>query len=277
MNKSGIFTWFGFIASFDDKLKMIKDAGFETVCTWWGNEFSESDGDFHTHSEKVHKAGLTLEHAHVPYYEANHIWYDKIIGEELFAKYKQSIIDAKVCGVDTLVIHPFEKDPPSEGIETLCHDRFCRLGDFAGKNNIHLAIENLADNTALKKIIRFADNPYVGICFDSGHNNIVARDDFSLLIDFADRIHALHLHDNNATEDQHLLPYEGIIDWSKFIKTIDQTKYNKSFMLEASYPYIYNSEAEGTEYEITVNTDITPEQYLKRAFESCQKAMNLST
>jgi nitrite reductase/ring-hydroxylating ferredoxin subunit len=34
----------GFILKFDDKLKLIKNAGFDTICTWWGNEFDLTDG-----------------------------------------------------------------------------------------------------------------------------------------------------------------------------------------------------------------------------------------
>lgn len=275
MNTSGIFTWFGFIASFDEKLRMIREAGFNSVCTWWGNEFEGLDGDFHTHPEKADKYGLFVEHAHIPYYGANNIWYDNLDGGQLFEKYKNDINEAAVCGVDTLVVHPFEKDMPVGGSEALCNDRFCRLGDFAGKKNICLAVENLADNEALRKIIRFADNPYVGICFDSGHNNVVANDDFSLLTDFADRIHALHLHDNNSLADQHLLPYEGILNWNNFISAIKGTSYHKSFMLEASYPYTYDDEKGGTEEELILNTDITPEEYLMRAHDACLKAMGI--
>lgn len=271
MNTIGIFSWFGFVASFEEKLKMIKGAGFNSVCTWWGNEFIELDGDYHTHPEKADKYGLILEHAHIPYYSANQIWYDNLNGEALLEKYIKDIKEAAFGGIDTLVIHPFEKNMPVGGSQSLCHDRFCRLGDVAGKADICLAVENLADNEALRKIIRFADNPYVGMCFDSGHNNIVASDDFSLLSEFADRIHALHLHDNDSTEDQHLLPYEGCLNWSNFLKTIKATSYHKSFMLEASYPYTYDNDGA----DIILNTDISPEEYLQRAHDACLKAMDI--
>ncbi len=36
---------------------------------------------------------------------------------------------------------------------------------------------------------------------------------------FKDKIFALHLHDNDQTHDQHLLPFDGTMDWEKWKKT----------------------------------------------------------
>ena len=41
----GIFTWFGFMYPFDEIIKLIKNAGFQSVMTWWGDEFKEINGD----------------------------------------------------------------------------------------------------------------------------------------------------------------------------------------------------------------------------------------
>ena len=35
---------------------------------------------------------------------------------------------------------------------------------------------------------------------------------------FKNRIFAVHLHDNDQSDDQHLLPFDGTIDWNKTIK-----------------------------------------------------------
>ncbi len=272
MNITGTFTWFGFILKFDDKLKLIKNAGFDTICTWWGNEFDLTDGNYLNHPEIADKYGLKLEHAHIPYYGSNAIWQDNLTGQALYEKYAKDITDAALSGVDTLVIHPFEKDMIDMSQPNLCIDRFKRLGDLAGNKEICLAIENLADNTVLRTVLNGVSHPYVGLCFDSGHNNIIARDDFSLLNEYHDKIFALHLHDNNATEDQHLLPYLGNLDWKHFMQTINATAYTKSFVLEASHPYEYDETEDSAELRFSPISDA--EMYLEQAQTACQRALN---
>lgn len=34
MHKSGIFSWFGFPIPMEERLRMIKDAGFDSVLLW---------------------------------------------------------------------------------------------------------------------------------------------------------------------------------------------------------------------------------------------------
>ena len=274
MQKKGIFTWFGFVLEFEDKLRLIKEAGFETICSWWGDDFSKTDGNYLGHPELADRYGLYIEHAHIPYYGANRIWYDNLDGESLFDQYIQDIKDAGLNGVNTLVVHPFEKHMPDTDTDRFCLERFRRLGDIAVKYDVKIAVENLADNKVLRKILNYAQNPYIGLCFDSGHNNIVAHNDFSLISDYGDRIHALHLHDNYGQEDQHRLPFEGNIDWESFLLTIQNTQYNKSFMLESSHPFVYHEE--DTEYNFNdTNQSVRASSYLTAAFSSCVRAIHL--
>lgn len=276
MEKKGIFTWFGFILKFQDKLQLIKEAGFDTICTWFGNEFSETDGNYLDHPEIADRFGLKIEHAHIPYYGANSIWYDNLDGESLFRQYIDDMKNASLSGIDTLVVHPFEKIKPDTNKDHLCLERFRKLGDYASKYDVKLAVENLADNEVLKKILNYADNPFIGLCFDSGHNNIVAHNDFSLLSDYRDKIYALHLHDNDGQEDLHRLPFEGNLDWEQFISAIDDSEYAKSFMLESSNPFIYSTDDEFSYNFEEKNQFDKALFYLSSAARACKSAMNFS-
>jgi len=40
-NDIGIYTWFGFKYPFDEIIKLIKNAGFQSVMTWWGDEYKK--------------------------------------------------------------------------------------------------------------------------------------------------------------------------------------------------------------------------------------------
>ncbi len=267
---AGIFTWFGFIIPFEEKLQMIKDSGFSTTCTWWGDEFLESEGDYRAHPEIADRIGLRVEHAHISYYVANKIWEDSLDGESIYQKYINDIKQARSSGLKTLVVHPFEKTAPNVSDDKICLERFKRLGDVAEKYDIELAVENLSDNQTLKNILNYADHPNIGLCFDSGHNFITCGNDFSLLTEFSDRIHALHLHDNDRTNDAHLLPYEGEIDWASFNNILKTTEYKKSIMLEASYPYEYDELNETIIFDQT----ISPQDYLHKAIIACKDVYN---
>jgi sugar phosphate isomerase/epimerase len=75
------------------------------------------------------------------------------------------------------------------------------------------------------------DAPGVGICLDSGHA--------FLLGDLADAIEAVsghlvttHLHDNRRTADDHLVPFEGRIDWAEAAMTLQKVGYEGVWMFE---------------------------------------------
>ncbi len=41
--KTGINGWFGYIIEPNEKFKMIKQAGFDHMLLWWGNEFEHQN------------------------------------------------------------------------------------------------------------------------------------------------------------------------------------------------------------------------------------------
>ena len=49
------------------------------------------------------------------------------------------------------------------------------------------------------------------------------------------KIFALHLHDNDKSSDQHLLPFDGTIDWDLYAKNLKIANYNGPIILESCY------------------------------------------
>ena len=74
MQKSGTYTWFGYIAPFEERLKAIKDAGFDTICSFWTKKMEEADGRRVEQPEKADEYGLYLEHTHLNYYGCDALW-----------------------------------------------------------------------------------------------------------------------------------------------------------------------------------------------------------
>lgn len=74
----------------------------------------------------------------------------------------------------------------------------------------------------------------VGMCFDSGHANI--RNELDMLDLHAKRVIAVHLHDNDGIQDQHLLPGQGSIAWDKVLGVLKHCGYSGPINLEVAKP-----------------------------------------
>jgi len=57
----GIYTWFGFRYPFNEIIKLINNAGFQSVMTWWGDEYKEINGSKEMEPEIIRNNGLILE------------------------------------------------------------------------------------------------------------------------------------------------------------------------------------------------------------------------
>lgn len=117
----------------------------------------------------------------------------------------------------------------------------------AEKEGIVIAVENSFEPTnsadeVLYYINRFP-SPWIGVCYDSGHANMVLGkgkdpskygedmtvpwdgrivfDDHSLA-KLAPHIVTCHLHDNHGYSDEHLLPGAGTIDWADLIGRLSE-------------------------------------------------------
>ncbi len=271
MKKSGLYTWFGYILPIEEKLKMIKDVGFETICTWWGNDFDQTDGDYRTHADLAQKYGLYLEHSHIPYYGCDNLWLDNLDGQEILRIHTEAVKYAGQSGVPTLVMHPHDRVITEGKRFDIFTDRLRRIIDSCDKYGVRLAIENLSDNTVIRQVQDMVrDIPFVGMCFDAGHNNVAGKGDLSLLEEYKDKIFALHIHDNDTTKDAHLIPYEGNVNWKGFTKIMADSPFEGSLMLECCYPFDFEAHEDEPDY-IFEPTDMTAIEYLFKAKEACDK------
>ena len=75
--------------------------------------------------------------------------------------------------------------------------------------------------------------PNVGICWDVGHAHIQRLKQLDALHTVGSRLKMVHIQDNNAQSDQHLLPYMGTIDWCSVMKGLKSIPYQGDFTYEA--------------------------------------------
>lgn len=106
---------------------------------------------------------------------------------------------------------------------------------FAAARGVSLALENIPNElSSVERIRHFLEDaqlPKVGICFDSGHSHLQA-DPHAEIRDGEGWIVATHLHDNHRKKDEHLLPFDGDIDWTKVLEAFEAVQYSGSLTLE---------------------------------------------
>lgn len=225
--------WFGYPLELEDRLRLIKAAGFESVLLWWAVE-SAYEPPVPQKCDTARRVGLSIENAHLQFAQMNSLWEEGEAGEHYCAELCGLIAEAGVYGVPTLVVHLTRTSAPPAPNE-LGFSRFMRLVDVAEKAGIDLAFENLKVVSRLYEMMERCGSDRVGVCFDSGHNHYVCPER-RICRDFAPRIKAVHLHDNRGKKDEHLIPFDGNEDWANVKRELNASAYKGAWSLEIEHP-----------------------------------------
>ncbi|MBN1968350.1 MAG: sugar phosphate isomerase/epimerase [Candidatus Delongbacteria bacterium] len=207
----GIFSWFGIDLPFEQRIKLIKKAGFDATSIWLGDEEKSCISD--DFASIVHQNNLYLENAHAPYNKANLLWNRNSVNHAI-DEYSKCIEYCSKNRIEILVIHPSKGNYKIENNECGL-DALSVLTTFGKKNNVRIAVENTRQNHILDLIFENLNDIY--FCFDSSHDNLYSEKKFALLTKFSDRLICVHLSDNHGIKDDHILPFEGVIDWDLFV------------------------------------------------------------
>lgn len=231
----------------------IKNAGFDGVFIQWSNKDWEISQE--EQLKTARELGLEVPFVHLGYKGINNIWLEGEEGEKLVDGYIKDLAVCKENGIDMVVMHLTSKSvaPPANMIGV---QRFQKIVNYAEQLGIKIAFENTKIWGYLEYVFERIKNPNIGICFDAGHCHCHFDGKFSWDI-FKDKIFALHLHDNDQTGDQHLLPFDGTMDWKKLEKDLGKTSYKGSVILESVYSERY--------------TNMSLDEFYKLAFERAQQ------
>ncbi len=109
------------------------------------------------------------------------------------------------------------RDLPDERKWDAAFSSLEHLSLFARARGVTLAIENtpgeMATPANLKNFLELTRLTNIKICFDTGHAHLQGGVPEALEI-VRDLVVTTHAHDNRGERDDHLLPYDGTIDWS---------------------------------------------------------------
>ena len=236
-----------------DTINAIKKAGFKNVFIQWYNK--EWNPTQEVQLKYIREKGLNVIFAHLGYKNINDLWLENEVGDKLVEGYKNDIKICKENNIPMVVMHLTSKSEAPKYNETGLK-RLKEIVDYAQELNIKVAFENTKIKGYLDYVIENIDNENVGICFDSGHYHVHFNDDLDFP-KFKDRIFAVHLHDNDQSDDLHLMPFEGTLDWEETIKNLKECNYDGPVTLELCYRNEY--------------LDMSIEDFYKKGYEVGEK------
>lgn len=216
--------------------------------------------------EEVKSAGLAFMDAHGPFMGISDLCYPgEKYSRTLLLRHLTCLNIAADFGIRTYTLHCGGDFRFPEYAEAQLMDRIRRKLDVllpeAEKLKLTLCLENgmpkLCFPDRLLTLKNEYPTPHLGFCYDSGHANVMdcGRNYENSLpkrnyagsgyeIEWEDRalekmlphIVNCHLHDNDGSEDSHLLPGEGNIDWKKTMSLLGQAPRLQAIQSEVSFP-----------------------------------------
>ncbi|MGN0802667.1 MAG: sugar phosphate isomerase/epimerase family protein [Candidatus Faecivicinus sp.] len=239
-------------------LDLLKEAGF-TIIDWYAPEcelLGEGDGICDAerwrrwaHEVREYAAKLGLRFCQMHALDQN---YAK---GEAYAQYisiasERTFLAAEILGIRDVAIHPVISVPERRQPDRCIEDNvayFSKLADTAGRYGLRLAIENMLSKRHFDgqeewrfctewrthcELVSALDFENVGYCFDVGHANYTGTDPYDVPVAMGRRLFAVHVHDNDAFSDQHLLPYQGTIDFDRFTQGLADSGYSGNMTME---------------------------------------------
>lgn len=238
--------------SLESQAELMKENGFTRTF-----DFSTSKSASAKGAALMAKYGISFDTLHAPFGGINSMWKPGEDGEEMLSKLIDGVNKCTIVGAKTLIVH-LSSGIPAPRITDIGFSRYDRLMEHASKKNIKIAYENQRFVANISAVMESYEN--AGFCWDVGHEACFAFGRKYMPL-FGDRVCALHLHDNHKVfnADEHLIPFDGKVDYECIAKTLYEFKYTGTLMLELVR---HNSNL----YDTT-----TPKDYYNRAGKAARK------
>lgn len=163
--------------------------------------------------------------------------------------------------IDLVVMHLTSGNEPPMYNE-IGLKRIKRLAKEAKDLKIKIAFENTKKQGYLEYVLGNIKEENVGICYDAGHCHVHFNDEFNYEF-FKNRIFAVHLHDNDKSDDLHLIPFDGTIEWNNVLTKLKENNYTGPITLELCYRYEYLNKSINEFYKEGYNRGIKLEEIYK--------------
>ncbi len=228
------FPYLKFKDSAEEKLRILKNAGFQNVSIDGGGY-----GDFMPASEIpvfadiCEKVGIKLINYHPYFMKNNLLWLDTPEKEDVIAQHIKAIYNCGKVGISSIIVHP-TSGPNNLYVSGIGVESFKRMLESAENNNVTICLENLRTQKHNDFLYANIPSEYLGFCHDTGHE-FAYNKGMDFPVRYADRMAYTHLHDNNGVDDQHKLPLTGEIDFERYAMFLNEINYTGPLSLEVTH------------------------------------------
>lgn len=150
-----------------------------------------------------------------------------------------SLAVARRIPVSCLVVHlgvPRERAAPGDNDLDAARQSFEEIHEAAAPLGVRVAAEvipnDLSTAAALVALLEDElDLGHAGVCLDYGHAFLMG-DVVEAIEAVSGHLIATHVHDNRGLSDDHLVPFEGAIDWAAALIATQKVGYDGTLLLE---------------------------------------------
>ena len=224
-----ISTCFDYNIPIESQIPLIAEAGFTHVSL--GSNRSHFDylskDARQKFTELLNQYSLNIDTIHGP--DADNTSIEEFKGiAEASVEFKAPVV----------VLHgsPFGFDKDELDSRFLELKKLCREIDVISQNTgITFALENVLPGPAtelIRMILLEIDSKYIGFCYDSSHDQIEGPHSFELLEELKRKLVAVHLSDRVKEFVDHVIPWEGFIDWDELCRILKGSNLTFPLLLE---------------------------------------------
>jgi len=197
------------------------------------------------------EAGLTLHSVHAPVSESfvNRRWgaplslasADNVARLRALGEAELTLQIARRIPFDVLVVHlgrpRTEQSSPADNSRDGARRSVDRLRELADPLGVRIAVEVIPNELSrADSLVHFLENVLeteVGVCLDFGHAHLDG-DLVDAVETVSEHLITTHVHDNRGRVDEHLVPFEGTIDWMGALIAIQKVGYDGPMTLEVA-------------------------------------------
>ena len=201
----------------EDRIAAIKSVGFDAVCLDFEAELVGTETSWSNQVRLCEKYGLPIENVHLTGAGMTAVWSDDAAGDGVIDRLITELHDMASLGIRIGVAHvTWGHDRPAGHCERGL-SRYLRAAEAAEKYGVFLALENSVYPEYVRYLLDHINSTHVGFCYDSGHENAFTKNE-NFLSSYADRLLAMHIHDNDGAHDLHAMPFSGTVDWARVVQ-----------------------------------------------------------
>lgn len=251
------------------QLDLLKKTGFDAYFFEWKPELDVKD--LKSYGDEL---GMICQSMHAPFTKMADMWEE---GEKAEIAVDELLQCVETCAdnqIPILVCHCFigfgPENPNEIGVQN-----FKKVVLRAEELGVKIAFENTEGESYLDILMRaFKDFGHVGFCWDTGHEMCYNHSqDMTAL--YGGRLLCTHLNDNlgisseegkiTYLDDLHLLPFDGIADWSSIVERLNRHGYADILTFEL------NTKSKKGRHENDIYEEMGIEAYIAEVYKRACK------